>query len=307
MNTTIHPTARLRALAVLALAALGALAGGGAAAGELRLLHEERSLYRQVLVYQDEGNRCLCFTRQCTIGRQSCQSLANPDHLVFGYGKMMLGSLLMGPAPKRVLVVGLGGGTLPRALLKLVPGVDIDVVEIDPAVVRVASQYFGFNAGPQVHVIVEDGRTFVKRMGREGRHYDLVMLDAYDHQYIPEHMLTVEFLQEVKALLPVGGVLAANTFSSSRLYDNESVTYAKVFGEFYNLRSGNRIILARIGGLPTLEAMRVAGLRYDAAFAPLGFRSSETLALVAPRPDWDEKARLLTDQYSPANLLNAPR
>jgi spermidine synthase len=292
--------ARVLAVATVVLA-------GTAAAADLKLLHEERSLYRQVLVYQDEGNRCLCFTRQCTIGRQSCQSLANPDRLVFAYGKMMLGSLLMGPDPKHVLIVGLGGGTLPRALLKLVPGIDIDVVEIDPAVVRVAANYFGFNAGPQVHVIVEDGRTYVKRMGRAGKHYDLVMLDAYDHQYIPEHMLTVEFLQEVKALLPAGGVLAANTFSASRLYDNESVTYAKVFGEFYNLRSGNRIILTRIGGLPPIPELRAAAARYEAAFAPLGFTGAETLGLFETRPDWDRSARLLTDQYSPANLLNAPR
>jgi spermidine synthase len=292
--------ARVAALAAFAFAGL-------AAAADLKLLHEERSLYRQVLVYQDQGNRCLCFTRQCTIGRQSCQSLAHPDRLVFAYGKMMLGSLLMAPAPKHVLVIGLGGGTLPRALLKLVPGVDIDVVEIDPAVVRVASNYFDFNAGPQVHVIVEDGRTFVKRMGRAGKHYDLVMLDAYDHQYIPEHMLTVEFLQEVKALLPPGGVLAANTFSASRLYDNESVTYAKVFGEFFNLRSGNRIILARIGGLPPIAEVRAAAVRYEQAFAPLGFAGAEVLELMPGRADWDRGARLLTDQYSPANLLNAPR
>ena len=291
-----------RTAALLALALAGTVA-----AAELKLLHEERSLYRQVLVYQDEGNRCLCFTRQCTIGRQSCQSLANPDRLVFGYGKMMLGSLLMGPAPRHVLVIGLGGGTLPRALLKLVPGIDIDVVEIDPAVVRVAEKYFDFHAGPQVHVFVEDGRTYVKRMGRTGRRYDLVMLDAYDHQYIPEHMLTVEFLQEAKALLPPGGVLAANTFSASRLYDNESVTYAKVFGEFYNLRSGNRIVLARIGGLPPMAEVRAAAVRYEEAFGPLGFSGAEVLGLMETRPDWDRSARLLTDQYSPANLLNAPR
>jgi spermidine synthase len=278
-----------------------------APAAELKLLHEERSLYRQVLVYQDEGNRCLCFTRQCTIGRQSCQSLAEPDRLVFGYGKMMLGSLLMGATPRHVLIVGLGGGTLPRALLKLVPGIDIDVVEIDPAVVRVAGQYFDFRAGPQVHVIVEDGRTFVKRMGRAGKHYDLVMLDAYDHQYIPEHMLTQEFLQEVKALLPAGGILAANTFSGSRLYDNESVTYAKVFGEFYNLRSGNRVVLLRIGGLPPLAEVRAAAARYETAFAPLGFTTPQVLELFETRADWDQRARVLTDQYSPANLLNSPR
>src|ERR1044072_4356923 len=96
-----------------------------------------------------------------------------------------------------------------------------------------------------------DGRVFVKRAIREGRRYDLIMLDAFDHEYIPEHLLTREFLQEVNSLLAPGGVLAANTFSSSRLYDHESVTYAAVFGSFYNLKRDNRVILAMKGGLPS--------------------------------------------------------
>ena len=77
----------------------------------------------------------------------------------------------------------------------------------------------------------------MKRALRAGKSYDLVMLDAYDHEYIPEHLLTREFLQEVKSLLKPGGIVAANTFSSSRLYDSESVTYRAVFGEFYNLKT----------------------------------------------------------------------
>ena len=62
------------------------------------------------------------------------------------------------------------------------------------------------------------------------------MLDAFDHEYIPEHLLTREFLQEIKGLLAERGVLAANTFASSRLYDFESATYYSVFGEFYRLK-----------------------------------------------------------------------
>jgi spermidine synthase len=114
------------------------------------------------------------------------------------------------------------------------------------------------------------------------------MLDAYDHEYIPEHLLTREFLTEVKSLLKPGGVLAANTFSSSKLYNNESVTYRAVFGEFYNLKAANRIILARNGALPSLSAVRERVSEYQAVFAV----------------DWNAEARILTDQYSPANLLN---
>ena len=105
---------------------------------------------------------------------------------------------------------------LPDALRRLYPQTDIDVVEVDAAVIRVAQEYFDFRPSTNVHVFEEDGRVFVKRAGRSGAKYDLVLLDAFDHEYIPEHMLTREFLQEVKAVMQPEGVLAANTFSTRR-------------------------------------------------------------------------------------------
>ena len=113
-----------------------------AAAGQ-RLVHSEKSLYREVFVYEDGNTRCLCFTRLCAIGRQTCVDLRHPNRLVFEYTQMMLGALYLTPDPHSILIIGLGGGTLPRTLERLLPNADIDVVEIDPAVVGVAQQYFG--------------------------------------------------------------------------------------------------------------------------------------------------------------------
>jgi len=276
-------------------------------AGAMQLVHSERSLYRQVLIYEDQGTRCLCFTRHCTIGRQSCMELAQPRKLVFGYAHMMLGSLYLMPRPRNILIIGLGGGSLPKALTGLLPQTSIDAVEIDPAVVKVARRYFDFAPSPRIRVFEEDGRTYVRRALREGRSYDLIMLDAYDHEYIPEHLLTREFLLEVRQLLTAGGVVAANTFSSSRLYDNESVTYRAAFGTFYNLRASNRIVLASNGPLPTIDAVKRASANFEASFAPLGFSAADVAALFSTMADWDESARVLTDQYSPANLLNSSR
>jgi spermidine synthase len=273
----------------------------------LELVHSERSLYRQVLVYEEAGTRCLCFTRQCAIGRQSCMQLSQPEKLVFDYTHMMMGALLMNPRPDRVLIIGLGGGSLPRALTGLLPNAHIDVVEIDPAVVRVARDYFLFKPDADTQVFEEDGRAFVRRAQRTGRQYDLIMLDAYDHEYIPEHLLTREFLSEVRALLKTGGVVAANTFSSSRLYDSESVTYRAVFGEFYNLKSANRVIIARNGALPPAEALQQNGASLSAAFTRLGFSVEEIRGRFGTTVDWNPQARVLTDQYSPANLLNSSR
>jgi len=269
------------------------------------LIHSERSLYRQVFVYGDSYTRCLCFTRDCKIGRQSCIDLQQPNRLMFEYTQMMLGSLLLDPDPRSILIIGLCGGTLPRTLGQLLPDAVIDVVEIDPAVVSVAAHYFNYQPGAQQHVYEEDGRAYVRRMLRTDKRYQLIMLDAYDNQYIPEHLLTQEFLTQVRSLLAPNGIVAANTFSSSRLYQNESVTYEAVFGVFYNLKSANRVILASNAPLPSVaQATRNAG-RYDAAFTGFGFKATSILSLFSTAVDWDPKARVLTDQYSPANLLNS--
>ena len=172
------------------LPAFLSLAAPAASAAEL---HTERSLYRNIVVVEDNAIRCMKFGRNAG-GRQTCQSMSDPDQMVFDYTKMMLAALYLNPNPQRILVIGLGGGTLPRALQKILPAARIDAVEIDAAVVRVAYKYFGFVPGPRTEIFEEDGRVFAKRMGKQGIRYDLVMLDAFDHEYIPEHMLTREFL-----------------------------------------------------------------------------------------------------------------
>jgi spermidine synthase len=286
------------------LALLGALAP---AAHAQKLVHSERSLYREVLVYEDGPVRCMCFTRNCRIGRQTCMNTEAPDRFVMNYTQMMMAALFMKPDPRSILIIGLGGGTLPRALQQVVPAATIDVVEIDPAVVRVAERYFRFRANERVRVEEVDGRVFVKRAQREQRQYDIVMLDAFDHEYIPEHLLTREFLEEVASLLVPQGVLAANTFSSSRLYDHESATYAAVFGTFYNLKRENRVILATQGPLPSREQIARNAQQFKEPFAAFGIGVERHLDMFSTRVDWDREARVLTDQYSPANLLNLRR
>lgn len=296
---------RAGARAAAWLAVLPGLLLGSAWADPPPLLHSERSLYRQVFVYGDSYTRCLCFTRECRIGRQSCMDLKQPDRLMFEYTQMMLGALLLNPDPRSILIIGLGGGTLPHALGKLLPNAEIDVVEIDPAVARVAHDYFGYQPGAHQHLYEEDGRAYVRRMLRTLQRYQLIMLDAYDQQYIPEHLLTQGFLAQVRSLLAPNGIVAANTFSSSRLYQNESVTYRAVFGTFYNLKSANRVILASNGQLPGIAQATRNARQFDAAFAALGFKAMSVLSLFNTGIDWDPNARVLTDQYSPANLLNS--
>ncbi|HRX62597.1 MAG TPA: fused MFS/spermidine synthase [Candidatus Competibacter sp.] len=269
-------------------------------------IHTEKSLYRNILVYEEDGQRCMSFSQRNQTTRQTCQSLTDPDQFVFTYTRMMMAALYLNPHPRAVLIIGLGGGVLPTALARMFPETRIDIVEIDPAVVKVARQFFGFNPDQRVQVFEEDGRVFVKRAGKSGRHYDLIMLDAFDHEYIPEHLLTQEFLFEIKVLLTADGVLAANTFSTSRLYHHESTTYQAVFGPFYNLRvqMKNRIVLAKMDGLPPLDTIKANATALEEKLKPLGFGSDWLLPLFSTERDWDPNARILTDQYSPSNLLN---
>jgi spermidine synthase len=300
----MKPMSRLAA-AVLALTLSLVAWAPALASASMKLIHSERSLYRDVMVYEYDGQRCICFVRECRVGRQSCAFLDATAEFVMDYTKMVLaGALALNPDPKRVLVLGLGGGTLPTAMAKLLPLATIDVVEIDPAVTQVAKRYFAFRDGGNTRVYEMDARVFVKRAGREGRKYDLVVLDAFDREYIPEHLLTREYLAEVKALLKPGSVLAANTFSGTGLYDHESTTYASVFGTFFNLKRANRVILTRIGGNPTPAAIQANARRHAAALAAFVPDAGWVYDLFTTEPDWDPNARVLTDQFSPANLLN---
>ncbi len=268
-------------------------------------IHKEQSLYRTILVTEDGRERCLKFARRLVSMRETCVDRRDPDRHIFNYTRSMLGALYLAPEPRKALIIGLGGGVLPTTLRKLRPDIDIDVVEIDPAVVRVAAQYFDFHPDARLRVTEEDGRVFVKRAGKAGAQYDLIMLDAFDHQYIPEHMLTREFLTEVKAILAPGGVLAANTFSNARLYNNESVTYEAVYGAFYNLKTNNRVILIKHDGLPPMDTIKQRAAELASQLERFGIDDDWLLRQFSTERDWRPDARVLTDQYSPANLLNS--
>ena len=192
---------------VLLAITFSALAAPGRADAEV--LHRERSLYQTILVTREPGRLCLQFSRRKDQRNQSCMNPRHPKRMVFTYTRMMMAALLLNPQPANVLMVGLGGGTLPTALGELLPETTVDVVEIDPAVLSVAENFFAFAANDRLRVHLSDARVFVKRRLRGDLRYDLIMLDAYAGDYIPEHLMTVEFLEETRALLTPGGVVAA--------------------------------------------------------------------------------------------------
>ena len=233
-----------------------------------RLIHTEPSDFATVLVYETGAQRCMTFNWLDNPNSESCYAPSHPDRMVFDYTRTMMAALYLQPAPARVLVIGLGGRTLPSALAALLPDTKFDCVEIDPAVVRVAQAYFGFTPGTRQRVHLQDGRAFVADAVKRGDRYDIVMLDAFEATYIPSQLMTIEFLQILRNALSDHGVVVANTATASPLYDRETATYTAVFGDVYQVKDNNRVIFATPTALPAVAHMKENADQWQSALEP---------------------------------------
>ena len=74
---------------------------------------------------------CLIFNIHIGDRNQTCLDVNEPEKLVFSYTRMSFAGLLVNPEPERILVAGLGGGSIPMTLTDLFPDAQIDIVEID--------------------------------------------------------------------------------------------------------------------------------------------------------------------------------
>ncbi len=227
-------------LAYLALVALVALARD-----DQTVLYEKASAYSTIVVTEEElGLRTLRFGRGGA--RQSVVKLGDPGYLALPYARVALVGLALSQEPRRFLVVGLGGGTLPMFLRKYYPNATIDAVDIDPEVVDVAKKFFGFREDEFMNAHAGDGRQFIEKLRQP---YDVIFLDAFGSDSVPAHLTTQEFLQAVRRAVAPGGVVVGNLWgrSSNPLYDSMVRTYQEVFDDLFILDvrdAGNMILLA---------------------------------------------------------------
>ena len=209
------------------------------------VIYRAQSDFNTIVVTEDsQGIRTLRFAEHGA--RQSVVKLDDPDYIALPYAKAIQVGLALPEHPKRVLIVGLGGGTIPRFLRHHFPELAIDVVELDPAVVEVAQSHFGFKTDEKMHVFVADGRKFIEQSEPV---YDVIYLDAYGADSVPYALTTRQFLEAVRKALTPDGVVAGNVWSSrsNRLYDSMIRTYQHVFGQvaINEVQGvGNRISLA---------------------------------------------------------------
>ena len=102
--------------------------------------------------------------------------LDKPYELTITYVPFMFNNYLLEPKPKRVLIVGLGGGSMIHFLKRYDPEVKIDSVEIDPAVVEIAKKYFNVPDDDNVKLMAEDGLKYLESTDAK---YDVIYMDAF--------------------------------------------------------------------------------------------------------------------------------
>ena len=197
-------------------------------------------------------------------------SLAPYVHALFG--------LLRQKHPRRVLIIGCGGGSLATMLSR--EGISVTMLDVDPRAFAIARRYF--HMPPSVECQVVDGSRFLRR--NSGR-YDAIVLDAFIRGGIPRHFLTPTFHRLAKTRLRRGGIVLVNMVirgDDDPLFATMANAFAPVwrYARLLDLKSfSNRNVIAVAGAVRNLKAPR---LRIKPA---IGVRSlSKSLANFFFRP-----------------------
>jgi spermidine synthase len=213
----------------------------------------------------------------------------------------------LNPGGRNCLVIGLGPGTIPRWYEGM--GIRTDVVDISPEVFSVAERFFGFqNSGVK---IVADARYF---LNCSTKRYDFVILDVFNGENTPVHVLSLESLRLVARCMNPGAVLGINTIGSLSRESYMTMSVVKTLRQVFstvqvfptfdpagNEWLGNVEIVAYNGPPRSVDR---AQLR-DFPFHPLAATAQARIgALFTPPPD--APGMILTDNYNPVDFYDLP-
>lgn len=123
------------------------------------------------------------------------------------------------PDGKDCLVIGLGAGLVPAWYEQ--QGISCDIVDIDPEVVRLAKKHFDFKTSGKIYA--QDGRYFLTSTSKS---YDYLVLDVFNGDITPAHLLSKEALTSQRERLSEKGVLAVNLIGS--LFEENFMTASVV-------------------------------------------------------------------------------
>jgi spermidine synthase len=296
------------AAGAVALLLVGAVASGPAGiATEGQIVHQEGTPYQELQVVDRGDTRTLYLDGH----PHSAMYTDDPDRHVFDYTRYFHVPFLAADDPDdidRVLFVGGGGFIGPKQFVDQYD-VTVDVVEIDPAVIDAAKEYFGVEESDSLSIYNTDGRRFLRETDNT---YDLIVLDAYKKDKVPFQMTTREFMQLASNRLSAEGMLLANLISApdgqaSRFYRAEYKTMDRVFPHVYSFPTVGSAVVQNIevlatkdGTLLTEEELLERNDRRD-----IGIDLQEAVADYGRSPDTDD-VPLLSDDHAPVDSLLDP-
>ena len=183
----------------------------------IRILHKPDNFVQwlmgdrdQPFVYEEEGVRSLRF---CFLAVQSSMRLSNPFALELGYTQTMMGFLLFNDEPKHILIVGLGGGSLPKYCYHQFPQARITTLEISPDVIALRDKFLIPPDDERFQVIHTDAADYLANNDIQA---DIILLDGFDADGLPDCLSSTSFYANCWRNLGSHGVLVSNLLGSNR-------------------------------------------------------------------------------------------
>ncbi|MEG4941746.1 fused MFS/spermidine synthase [Microcoleus sp. F4-D5] len=242
---------------------------------------------------------------------QSLLDLNNPLNFLFPYCRAMMLALVWKNQPKKIYIIGFGGGSIPRFFHHYFAESIIECTEIYPTVVEVARKFFGIQFDERLKVAIQDGREYLAQQNPTVKN-DIIIVDAgFGSGYMPYRLVTQEFYQLCKTHLSRAGALVVNLFHKQEFNAAAVKTIQTVFAQVYicNLETGNSIVIAtNAPDLSQNEIFLKAELIQD--FHNLGFSLIEMslqLKKLAQLPEWLknwETLPIFTDAEIPPGYLD---
>jgi predicted membrane-bound spermidine synthase len=189
------------------------------------------------------------------------------------------------PKDSKVLLLGLGGGSIAKCLNE--KGFDVDVCELDTRVAKVARDYFYLS--DKVNITVDDARHYIKTCKKK---YDIIVLDMFKGEDIPNHVFTVESLEETKKLLAGNGIVFVN--SLGYIDGKVGKSMRSIYKTF--LAAGFHVEVQPTGPDPDQRNMLF--------YASLGKINPRKDFIAPSRLDLND-AVVLADEYPVLDILNA--
>jgi spermidine synthase len=291
---------------VIAVLAFLVLSGPLRAAGRnATLLYEGESPYNYIQVQEDaNGYRYLYLNEG-----QGIHTQWHPTQIAYGrtWDFFLAAPYFNAPpySPDNVqslAIIGLAGGTIARQYTHVYGDIPIDGIEIDPQIIEVGRRYFGMDM-PNLTAYAQDGRYMLNRLDKR---YTVIGIDAYRPPYIPWHLTTVEFFEEVRAHLTEDGAAVINvgrTPTDRRLVDAMTATLLEVFPTVHAMDvplSFNTILVATVQQTGSVNlGQNVAALPADVV--PM-LRDTLTLAVGNLVPIQASET-VFTDDHAPVETL----